>query len=76
MKKSYEVSFDSKMSLAIAKDYKVVEAFMHDERNRVTLLFNDLGAFTFQLKAKKELTNSKSKWKAEFPIDDERATPS
>ena len=44
---------------------------MHDEMTRVTLLFHDLGAFTFSLEPKKELKNKTANWSAEFPLEDE-----
>ena len=62
------------MSLAIAKEFKVVEAFMHDEMSRVTLLFHNFGAFTFSLKKKKELTD-RAKWHAEFPLEEDEYVP-
>ena len=43
------------MKLDITKDVKVVEAYLHNT-DRLTLVYQDLGAFTFVLSKAKSLT--------------------
>ena len=42
------LNFESKTNLEITKEAKVVEAYLHDS-NRVTLVYLNLGSFTFRI---------------------------
>ena len=61
IRSSYELNFGQNKSFEIAKATKVVEAFMHNEGKRVTVLFRGRGAWTFDIKPAKPY-KSPAKW--------------
>ena len=64
-KDSYEIDFGGNKTFELTKDNKVVEAFMHNDRKRVTVVYRDRGAFTFELLKKKSFRQI-AKYYAEF----------
>ena len=48
--KNYKLSFGINKGLEITENVKVVEAYVHNNNERVTLIYKGLGAFTFELK--------------------------
>ena len=64
-KDSYEIAFGQNKTFELTKDDKVVEAFMHNDRKRATVVYRDRGAFTFELR-KKMVIRQLAKYYAEF----------
>ena len=71
---SYKLYFGANKNLSIAEKAKVVEAYAHNGNRRVTLVFRDAAALTFELskakaiekKANYEGVCQKKKFKAQI----------
>ena len=59
------LTFGSNKDLEITEDVKVVEAIMHNNDERVTLVYHGLGAFTFNLMNAMSLANP-SDWVGQY----------
>ena len=46
----YKLKYGVNKNLKIAEEAKVVEAFIHNDEKRLTLLYHGLGSYTFLLK--------------------------
>ena len=55
---TWKLTFGINNNLEITENVKVLEVFMHNEAQRFTLLYKDLGSFTFNLKSAKSLVDS------------------
>ena len=66
--KSYKLTFGKNKNLAFTESTKVVSGHQHHNGKRVTLLYQGLGAFTFQLKDALSLLN-RSLWQGKYQSD-------
>ena len=46
----YKLKFGVNKNLKIAEEAKVVEAYIHNDNKRLTLLYHGLGSYTFSLR--------------------------
>ena len=52
----YKLTFGKNKNQEITESSKVIEAYMHNQNARVTLLYRGIGTFTFRLVESKPLT--------------------
>ena len=64
----YKLTFGKNKNLAMTENYKVVSAHLHSEGKRVTLLYNQLGSFTFEFETAKSL-DQRSLWAGNYDKD-------
>ena len=54
---SWKLNFGVNNNLEITENAKVLEAYLHNNRERFTLVYKDLGSFTFSFKNAKNLVD-------------------
>ena len=61
----YRLTFGLNNKLDITENVKVVQAFLHNEGKRVTIIYKGLGSYTFVLRDAKALVEA-SNWKCRY----------
>ena len=62
---SSKLTFGNNLDFVITKDVKIVEAYEHNDSERLTLVYSELGSYTFILRSAQSLMEPNS-WFIEY----------